>query len=340
MRKMLMIVAALALIAGVVSAKEPARQASKDAGMHYDFGRYLFEGFEAAVPPAGWGAVVNTPTNTWQQGTSPYEGNFEARIPWTATYVQNEALTVSYTVQAGDHLFFYTMGSQYWATNANFTVLVDGNLEYDFLTDPNYPGSFTYFLVDIDLAAYVGMTVTVEFVYAGTDGADHHFDAVVFGDTAWTPPPPPDVDFCGMVEDASGTGLFFGDTCDGMNLVEALGCEAYGEAGLEDYYEIEIAAGGTFTATVTNTADGALWVLGECIAPNGAFTCLAYADATFTGDAEVVTYTNTSGSAQTVYLVVDSWGAGSCGTYEMDFQGTGAVANEYQSFGQIKSTWR
>ena len=118
------------------------------------------------------------------------------------------------------------------------------------------------------------------------------------------------------------------------------GGQLMAEAGVEDYYEIEMPAGSSFTATVTNTADGALWVVGECEAVGGAFTCLGYADDTFTGDPEVVSYTNTSGSAMTVYLVVDSYSS-SCGTYDMVFDSTGgAVANENMSMGSVKALFR
>ncbi len=52
----------------------------------------------------------------------------------------------------------------------------------------------------------------------------------------------------------------------------------------------------------------------------GAFTCLAYADDSLTGEAETINYTNTTGAQAVVFLVVDSWGADSCGTYDLDIQ--------------------
>jgi len=341
MRKMILITAILCMVAtGALAGKLPAKKATKPAA-NYDGKSYLMEGFESVVPPAGWTLTSTNTASTWGQGTSGLEGIHEAHIAYDGSVPQDETLSVVHAVDAGENLFFWTMGSQYWATSADFTVLVDGVVVYDFLNDTNYPGAFTWFPVEIDMSAYAGTTVTVDFNYAGLDGADQHFDAVVFGAEGWTPPPPPDVDFCGDLLDVTGVGMFYGDTCDGMNLVESLECGAYGEAGLEDYYEIMVPAGGSFTASVTNTADGALWVLGECSAPGGAFTCLGYADDTLAGDTEVVSYTNASSSDEVVYLVIDSYGADSCGTYEMLFEGTGgAVATDKVSMGAVKAMYR
>ncbi len=70
------------------------------------------------------------------------------------------------------------------------------------------------------------------------------------------------MEFCSLVTDVygqapGGSASFSGDTCGGLNLISALGCEAYAEAGLEDYYAVTLNAGQTLTATMTSTADGA-----------------------------------------------------------------------------------
>ncbi|MBU2502233.1 hypothetical protein KJ682_12955, partial [bacterium] len=79
-------------------------------------------------------------------------------------------------------------------------------------------------------------------------------------------------------------------------------------------------------------------LLDACAEP---FTCLAYADDTLTGGAEVLSYTNNSGSDIWVYLGVDSWGTDSCGDFTMDFYSTtGAVANEAASMGAVKALFR
>ncbi len=54
-----------------------------------------------------------------------------------------------------------------------------------------------------------------------------------------------------------------------------------------------------------------------------------------------ITYTNATAVDAYVYLVIDSWGTGSCGTYTMNFSSTGgAVPTEDTSFGVVKSLYR
>ena len=343
MRRVFLVIAVLALLVGTVSAaKLPPRHAPPTASWHMDLGRSMFEGFEGAFPPAGWSQGITNPTNTWRQdNVTVYEGMYAAKVDWQAGVPQDETLSFDYTVEDGDVLQFFTMGSTYWCTNANFTCEIDGAVVYDFCAEAT--ASWEWQEVVIDLAPYVGQTITVTFRYAGDDGADQHLDAVQVGPYS-PPPPPPPVDFCDLLEDtALGNGdVYVGDTCDGQNLVSSLDCASFTENGLEDYFEVAMPAGSSFTATVTYDAvDGALWVLGECSAEGGEFTCLGYADETLTGEPEVVTYTNDTGMDQIVYLVVDAWGTDACGTYSLVFESTGgAVANETKSFGAVKALYR
>jgi hypothetical protein len=189
-------------------------------------------------------------------------------------------------------------------------------------------------LIVVDSGVQTNSPVTGDFYFVvdGYNGAECDFTLTT--ESVALPEP---ANFCDLVLDATGN-YFEGDTCDGVNQVESLGCEVYSEAGLEDYYEVLMPAGSSFTATVTNTADGALWVVDSCLDP---IACLAYADDTLSGAAEVISYTNVSGADQVVYLVIDSWGTGSCGTYTMDFAGTGgAVADESTSFSNVKAMFR
>ena len=157
--------------------------------------------------------------------------------------------------------------------------------------------------------------------------------------TYGTPPPPPPATFCDVVDQANGGDMFTGNTCGGLNLISALGCEVYTENGLEYYYEVFMPAGASFTADVTYTgADGALWVVDACASP---FGCLAYADATFNDETEVITYTNETDADMTVYLVLDAWGTDACGDYVMNFASSGgAVAVEDAAFGAVKALYR
>jgi hypothetical protein len=190
-------------------------------------------------------------------------------------------------------------------------------------------------VVDSGVETAVPVSGDFYFVVDGYGGAGCPFTLEIA--TAELPPPPVAVDFCNSVEDVFGTS-FTGTTCTGVNNVSSLGCETYTEAGLEYYYEIFMPAGSTFTADVTNTADGALWVVDACTDP---INCLAYADDTFTGDTETITYSNVTANDMYVYLVVDSWGTGSCGDYVMAFTASGgAVAVEEAAFGAVKALYR
>ena len=150
-------------------------------------------------------------------------------------------------------------------------------------------------------------------------------------------PLPPAKTFCDLVEVLAGSGYFDGYTCGNENLVSSLDCSATPAEGLEAYYVVVMTPGSSFTATVTHQGDAALWVLGTCVEP---FTCLAYADAGLGGDPEVISYANTSTETITVYLVVDSYGPGTCGVYDMEYTyEPGQVPAKSMTFGAIKSLY-
>lgn len=299
----------------------------------------VLEGFEGAFPPTGWTLAATDAAHTWARDTqAPYSGAAAARVTWQAAVMQDERLSFSWPVAAGEDLFFATQGSVPWSANADFTVEVDGTEVYSFRAR-NGGTSWLWEHVQVDLAAWEGTTPQFTFRYAGIDGADHYLDSVRIG--AYSPPPPPDpVDFCGAVFQGTGTH-FVRSTCDGGSVVSLLECGDYAANGLEHYYEIEVPAGCFFTANVTyGSVDGALWLLDSCEAPGGAFGCLGYSDATLVGGQETVAYTNETSAPQVVYLVVDSWGTNACGNYVFDFISDCAVAIENESFGSVKAMFR
>ncbi len=153
-------------------------------------------------------------------------------------------------------------------------------------------------------------------------------------------PLPPAVTFCDLAEVVTGPS-FSGEgyTCQGgENLISSLSCNSTPMDGLEAYYQITLQSGATLDAAVTNQADGALWVLGNCVEP---FVCLAFADATSYGEPEIITYANTAASDLIVYLVVDEYGQGFCGDYEIALTITpGQVPVNPSSWGSIKSLFK
>lgn len=181
---------------------------------------------------------------------------------------------------------------------------------------------------------------TIYLVVDGYNGAAGSFTLELIQD-----PLPEPVDACAEViqplpgEEGDivpdGTYAFSGDTCGSTNHIEFLDCADYSEAGLDNFYEFTMLPGATIDVTVTSTADGALWILDACAEP---FTCLGYGDATLGGEPETVSYTNDTGAQQRVFLVVDSWGADTCGTFTGDITVNGGVVGlELPSWGEVKA---
>lgn len=104
-----------------------------------------------------------------------------------------------------------------------------------------------------------------------------------------------------------------GDTCDGQDYVRELGCELFPAGGKEHWYRQTLAPGGILSAdAVMADGDVVLRILGGCAE---AAECLMHADAGATGAPESVSWTNYGPENRTVYLVVDSYGPGSCASY-------------------------
>ena len=182
------------------------------------------------------------------------------------------------------------------------------------------------------------------FVVDGYNGAEGDFD-IFFEEL---PPPPSACDelmqaFPGDTGDPvpEGTYSLSGDTCDAYDHITSLECAEYSEAGLDEFYEIYLLPGASINATVTNTADGALWVVDACENFEDV-NCLAYADATLSGDPETVYYMNTNPDPQTVFLVVDAYGTDSCGTFtgQIELTPPGALPTEETSWSSMKALYK
>jgi hypothetical protein len=135
---------------------------------------------------------------------------------------------------------------------------------------------------------------------------------------------------------ASGSFPVNGTTCGGENLISSLPCGFYTENGLEDYWELTLLPGASINVSVTSSGDGALWLLDACAEP---FTCVAYADDTFTNQVETFSYMNDSGQNQVLILVVDTYGSATCGTYTgtVTVGPPGVIGVTDESWGAVKS---
>ncbi len=113
-----------------------------------------------------------------------------------------------------------------------------------------------------------------------------------------------------VVPEGGGTfnGTTFGYGADLGTTTSANSCTNFTQDGNDAVYAVTVDAGDTLTAEVTSTWDASLYLVTDCAA--SATTCVAGQD---NGNPETITYTNSSGAAQTYFLVVDAWRA-SAGT--------------------------
>jgi hypothetical protein len=336
MKPLLVIMLATLLLAGnALATKVDPREAPGIRPAWSPDKSSILESFEGAFPPAGWTAVVALPTNTWQQTSlSSYAGATSAYVHWQEFSWQNESLSFSAPVAAGEDLFFATMGSKYWSAWADFTVEINTIPVYSF--HGSSATSWVWSYPQIDLQAWEGTSPVITFRYRGYNGADHFLDAIQIG----TGSPLPPASFCPSVIQATGTS-FAGDTCDGRLMIISLPCAAYAVMGFEHFYEIFVPSNCQFTAHVTAATDGVLWLLDSCEAPGAAYNCLAFADDGLTAGApETLTWTNTTGAARSVFLVIDGYGDGVCGPYTFEFTSDCAVATESENFGSLKAMFR
>jgi hypothetical protein len=338
----LVILTILCLAAAAIAAdKVPPRTNGGHPGFRTEAVRAYLEGFEGAFPPAGWTQTITNPTYTWiQDFVTPYEGAAAAYIPWQAGVPQNEVLSFSHLIDSAadeDHLIFATQGSMYWATNANLTVEVNGLEVYNFLNEFT-AGNWVWDLVDVDLSAYDGQTVAIDFIYAGDDGADHYIDAVALDEGAPPPPPPPANDLCENAIDLQEQGLnmFDVDLCLAANDYSALsgGCTGYSSAGKDVVYKIYLAVGETFSASMQGTHDAALWLVTGCADPTN--NCVVGADETVSEGFETITYV--AAAAGWYYMIVDGYGTDSCSLTTVTV--TAPVGNQNASWSDVKTMYR
>lgn len=198
-------------------------------------------------------------------------------------------------------------------------------------------------VVDTGVETLSPLTGTFYLVVEGYGGAAGAYDLVL--ETQSLPVP---LNFCeqllppipGMEGEIvpAGSFDFNGDTCDGTNDFASLPCGEYTENGYEDYWEFMLLPGGSIDVAVTSEADGALWLVDNCAEP---INCLAYADNSFLGETEEISYTNLGDFPQLLILVVDSYGTDSCGSYtgNVVVNQPGVVPVEPTSWSSVKSRY-
>lgn len=155
------------------------------------------EGFETAVPPAGWDAVSysgHSGIEMWSQGASAAEGLASAQCDWDPDLVtqDNWLVSPSATALSTMEVTGQTMGSYYWGVDPydNYDIELwiirgatygDGDDDYVAdIDDDNWLENWTWEEFSYDISGFLtpGETFSVGFRYAGVDGAQGNIDDV------------------------------------------------------------------------------------------------------------------------------------------------------------------
>ncbi len=348
-KSMLLMIAAVLLLVSPALSKEIEKTSN-----HVNFGFQVTrdaESFEGDFPPAGY--TIASPSGhsgeeSWYQKTvSAYDGDKCASVNYDADLVDQDCqLSFDVDVSAGmDHLGFFAAASHYWMVsnyqNYDLNVLINGTQVWNMAAVYEGP-NWTYQEAIIDLTAHIGETVTVTFQYTGNDGAALYLDSVLINDgtSQVVVHEAPENNTCsGAIALVSGTNDLAGDLTYATNDFTTLGltgCTGYNANGNDVVFSLSLAPDGSFLGVIDQVADGALYLVEDCLDP--ANTCVAGVDATLGNAQEVLEYTNSTDATQELFFVVDCYSGG--GTYTGTATITGVVATDAVSFGSIKAMYR
>ncbi len=153
------------------------------------------------------------------------------------------------------------------------------------------------------------------------------------------PPVPPANNSCATAEPLDCPGTVSGTTLLATNDLEDLAevCVPFGADGPDVFYEVCVAAGEQLTAVLTPTGaswDPALWFVTDCTDNS---SCVAGVDTGFSGDPEVLSWTNTTGAEVCLFVIPDSFFITADGDFDLTVTCDGVVATENQSWGNVKA---
>jgi hypothetical protein len=159
----------------------------------------ITEGFETAVPPAGWTLqATHTGQETWYLDTySPHGGTGNASVQYDPDLVAQSEWLLSpvLSMAAGTTtLSFWTMGSTYWCrveyNNCDLEVWLvvgaigGGDDVLIGLADPSWPvSSWNWAQATFDITAQMPRNAAIGFHYVGNDGAQVGVDDVTLDGT-------------------------------------------------------------------------------------------------------------------------------------------------------------
>jgi hypothetical protein len=160
--------------------------------------------------------------------------------------------------------------------------------------------------------------------------------------TCVTPPPPPENDQCndGYAIDRCSSGSLEGDVSLAANDYNtgSPSCTGYSAAGRDVAYRLDLQAGDVVDLVYTQLAfDGSFYVITDC--NDSANTCVIGADATLTGEPEVINWV--VGATGTYWLILDVYGTNTGGEWTLDYAITCPPTPTHEvSWGSVKSNFR
>ncbi len=138
---------------------------------------------------------------------------------------------------------------------------------------------------------------------------------------------------CGTINESGNTQCFTNNYNPGSG-----GCATgFSELGKDVVFQLNVPAGASINMTYTSTADGAFYIITDCA--NAAGSCVVGADATLSGQPEVINYA--FGAAGTYYLILDSFGTNTSGGWTLTGTFTcPPTSTEPTAWGTVKSLFR
>lgn len=136
---------------------------------------------------------------------------------------------------------------------------------------------------------------------------------------------------CGTINLTGNTGCSNND----YSLAASNPCTGFTSAGRDQVFTLTTGPGATLNLTYTSSADASIYILSNC-AP---ITCVAGADATLTGQPEVLNYNFTIPG--TYYLILDSFGTNTSGAWTLTGSfNCGVTPAASATWGVLKTIYR
>jgi len=115
-----------------------------------------------------------------------------------------------------------------------------------------------------------------------------------------------------------GTGFYVGDVTNYTNasdLPSGSACTGYSSDGQDLILPVDLLDGEKLTAVYTSlSTDASIYLLSTC---DDVSSCIVGADDTYSGDTEILAYTNSSGSAESLFLFLDNYSSGAAFTLDL-----------------------